>query len=37
MALTRQFRNGNSQSVRIPADLAYGRSDLDAADRAGGG
>jgi antitoxin VapB len=29
MALTRIFRNGNSQAVRIPAELAYERSDLD--------
>jgi len=30
MALTRIFRNGNSQAVRIPAELAYDRSDMDA-------
>ena len=29
MARTRLFRNGNSQAVRIPAELAYERSDLD--------
>ena len=29
MATTRIFRNGNSQAVRIPAELAYDRSDLD--------
>jgi antitoxin VapB len=29
MAVTRIFRNGNSQAVRIPAELAYDRSDLD--------
>ena len=29
MALTRIFRNGNSQAVRIPAEMAYERSDLD--------
>jgi len=29
MAVTRVFRNGNSQAVRIPADLAYDRSDLE--------
>ena len=29
MATTRLFRNGNSQAVRIPAELAYERSDLD--------
>jgi antitoxin VapB len=27
--LTRVFRNGNSQAVRIPADLAYERTDID--------
>lgn len=29
MVVTRIFRNGNSQAVRIPAELAYERSDLD--------
>ena len=29
MAVTRVFRNGNSQAVRIPAELAFDRSDLD--------
>jgi antitoxin VapB len=29
MATTRVFRNGNSQAVRIPADLAYERTDID--------
>lgn len=29
MVLTRLFRNGNSQAVRIPAELAYARSDLE--------
>jgi antitoxin VapB len=29
VALTRLFRNRNSQAVRIPAELAYGRSDLE--------
>jgi antitoxin VapB len=29
MAVTRVFRNGNSQAVRIPAELAFERSDLD--------
>ncbi|WP_248324899.1 type II toxin-antitoxin system VapB family antitoxin [Caballeronia sp. Sq4a] len=29
MQITRVFRNGNSQAVRIPADLAYERSDLE--------
>jgi hypothetical protein len=26
---TRLFRNSNSQTVRIPAELAYERSDLE--------
>jgi len=29
MALTKIFKNGNSQAVRIPAELAYERADLD--------
>jgi antitoxin VapB len=29
MATTRLFRNGNSQAVGIPAELAYNRFDLD--------
>jgi antitoxin VapB len=29
MHTTRVFRNGNSQAVRIPADLAYDRSDVE--------
>jgi antitoxin VapB len=29
MAITRIFRNGNSQAVRIPAELAYERSDVE--------
>jgi antitoxin VapB len=29
VAITRVFRNGNSQAVRIPAELAFDRSDLD--------
>lgn len=29
MQTTRAFRNGNSQAVRIPADLAYERTDID--------
>lgn len=29
MPTTRVFRNGNSQAVRIPADLAYERSDIE--------
>ena len=28
MHTTRLFRNGNSQAVRIPADLAYERQDI---------
>lgn len=26
---TKVFRNGNSQAVRIPAELAYGRTDIE--------
>jgi antitoxin VapB len=26
---TRVFKNGNSQAVRIPADIAYERTDID--------
>ncbi|MCD8515152.1 MAG: type II toxin-antitoxin system VapB family antitoxin [Burkholderiaceae bacterium] len=29
MAHTRLFKNGNSQAVRIPAELAYPSNDLD--------
>lgn len=29
MRTTRLFRNGNSQAVRIPADLAYAAPDLE--------
>jgi antitoxin VapB len=29
MSTTRAFKNGNSQAVRIPADLAYERTDID--------
>lgn len=29
MHTTRVFRNGNSQAVRIPADLAYERTDVE--------
>ena len=29
MTITRVFKNGNSQAVRIPADLAYERMDID--------
>lgn len=29
MRTTRVFRNGNSQAVRIPADLAYDRIDAE--------
>lgn len=29
MTITKVFKNGNSQAVRIPAEFAYDRSDLD--------
>lgn len=29
MTITRLFRNGNSQAVRIPAELAYSRWDVE--------
>jgi antitoxin VapB len=29
MHTTRIFKNGNSQAVRIPADLAYERTDME--------
>ena len=29
MHSTRIFKNGNSQAVRIPADLAYERTDIE--------
>jgi antitoxin VapB len=29
MHTTRAFKNGNSQAVRIPADLAYERMDME--------
>lgn len=29
MAITRIFKNGNSQAVRIPAELAYGSLDIE--------
>ena len=29
MPTTRVFRNGNSQAVRIPAELAYDRMDME--------
>ncbi|SBT06770.1 Virulence-associated protein VagC [Candidatus Accumulibacter aalborgensis] len=29
MHTTRAFKNGNSQAVRIPAELAYDRTDID--------
>ena len=29
MHTTKVFRNGNSQAVRIPADLAYERTDIE--------
>ena len=34
MAMTRLFRNGHSQAVRIPANLAYERADLELDRRA---
>ena len=29
MHATKVFRNGNSQAVRVPAELAYERTDID--------
>lgn len=29
MHTTRAFKNGNSQAIRIPADMAYDRTDMD--------
>lgn len=29
MPTTRLFKNGNSQAVRIPADIAYERTDIE--------
>ena len=29
MQTTKIFKNGNSQAVRIPAELAYDRNDID--------
>jgi antitoxin VapB len=29
MAVTKIFKNGNSQAVRIPAELAYSKWDID--------
>lgn len=29
MAITKIFKNGNSQAVRIPSELAYNKWDLD--------
>ena len=29
MRTTRVFRNGNSQAVRIPAEIAYDRTDIE--------
>lgn len=29
MQATKAFKNGNSQAIRIPADLAYERTDID--------
>jgi len=29
MRTTKAFKNGNSQAIRIPADIAYERMDMD--------
>jgi len=29
MRTTKAFKNGNSQAIRIPADIAYERTDID--------
>jgi antitoxin VapB len=29
MQATKAFKNGNSQAIRIPAALAYARTDID--------
>lgn len=29
MHITKAFKNGNSQAIRIPADIAYERMDMD--------
>ena len=29
MPITKVFKNGNSQAVRIPADLAFDRNDME--------
>ena len=29
MHMTRVFKNGNSQAIRIPAELAYERTDIE--------
>lgn len=29
MQITKAFKNGNSQAIRIPAELAYERTDID--------
>ena len=29
MQITRAFKNGNSQAIRIPVDLAYARTDIE--------
>lgn len=29
MQITKVFRNGNSQAIRIPSELAYERTDLE--------
>lgn len=29
MQITKAFKNGNSQAIRIPSELAYERTDID--------
>ena len=29
MQTTKAFRNGNSQAIRIPSEIAYARTDID--------
>ncbi|MEC5218660.1 antitoxin VapB [Actimicrobium sp. GrIS 1.19] len=29
MQMTKAFKNGNSQAIRIPSELAYDRTDID--------
>ena len=36
MKTTKIFRNGNSQAVRIPAEFAFDRSDIDVEIERGG-